>query len=251
VLGLGALLVSHRSQAADHLDAPATQMAANHMADINDVYAWMTSDGTKVNLVMSVGPAENGTHAFGPSVQYVFHVSTHPGATNSTAFATPGTETKVICTFASNTSATCWVASGTTVKDYVTGDPSNVAGVVSQGGSTRLFAGIRSDPFFFNLAGFLTAQGNLELGCGASNPCPGNLAHDVAGCPTVSAAGAGGLRTALSTMQAAALGPCPANQIDCFAGFNTNAIVLQVDKSLLLDGTDHLLSVWGSTHMTP
>ena len=41
-LAVGALLVSHTSHAADHLDSPGVM--TNRMADLNDVYAWMTSD---------------------------------------------------------------------------------------------------------------------------------------------------------------------------------------------------------------
>src|SRR5262249_23849384 len=155
-VGLGAVLIvsQHASHAADHLDAPTIKMTANRMADINDVYAWMSTDGTKINLAMTVSPAEDGTHHFGPSVQYVFHVTSHPGATNMMAFGKPGTETNVICTFASDTSAQCWVV-GTSTKDYITGDPSSTTGLTNKCGSMKLFAGKRSDPFFFDLSGFL------------------------------------------------------------------------------------------------
>jgi uncharacterized protein DUF4331 len=251
-IGVGAVLISqHASQAADHLDAPTIKMTANRMADINDVYAWMTSDGNKVNLAMTVSPAEDGTHSFGPSVQYVFHVTTHPGATNAMAFGKPGSETRVICTFASNTSAQCWVAAGNTPKDYITGDPSQTSGVTNKTGSMRLFAGKRSDPFFFNLGGFLRAQATVEGACGAGMACPGALPHDAAGCPTLDAATAGTVAGLLSATPPAAIGPCAANVKDCFASFNTMAIVLQVDKTDFLGTGDHLLSVWGSTHATP
>ena len=121
--GVAAFFVSHSSQAADHLDGPNVAMAGNQMADLGDVFSWMTSDGTKVNLAMTVSPADQGVNTFGPSVQYVFHVTSHPGSTNATAFGVPGIESDVICTFASNTSAQCWVTQGTNVKGYVTGDP--------------------------------------------------------------------------------------------------------------------------------
>jgi hypothetical protein len=239
----GALFVTHTSHAADHLDAPTIAMAANRMADINDVFAWMTSDGAKVNLAMTVSPADDGTHAFGPSVQYVFHVSEYAGATNEAAFAAQGTEHKVICTFASNTSAKCWITQGANVEDYVTGDPTSTTGLTSADGKVRLFAGRRSDPFFFNLGGFLTADAVVKANAGAFTDANGD------GCPDVPATTAGALRMALVSPPATAQGPCAANQADCFANFNVMAIVLQVDKSLFLSGTNHLLSVWGSTHM--
>ncbi|HEY6032853.1 MAG TPA: DUF4331 family protein [Kofleriaceae bacterium] len=216
------------------------------MADIADVYTWMTSDAAKVNLAMTVSPADMGTNAFGPSIQYVWHATSHPGASNGVAFGAPGTESRVICTFASNTSAQCWVVQGTTVKEYVKGDPSTA--MTSSDGKMKVFAGRRSDPFFFNLGGFLIAQNAVETAAAA-------LTFDAAGCPQVPALTAAALRNDLSTAPAAQVGPCAANQIDCFKNFNVMAIVVQVDKSLLLQSSgstsDHLLSVWGSTHAKP
>jgi hypothetical protein len=267
-LGTGVLFVTHKSHAADHLDAPTIKMVANRMADINDVYAWTTADASKVNLVMTVSPIDDDTHHFGPSVQYVFHVSSHPGATTHDAFTAPGTEERVICTFASETSIQCWVASGQTPIDYVTGDPSNTAGLTSHDGKMKVFAGRRSDPFFFNLAGFLTAQAIIEDDCSGGPPpapriaCPGALGPppganivDAAGCPHIPG-GAAAIAAQLSASQSGAahpstLGPCPANQRDCFLNLNVRALVVQIDKSLLLSGSDRLLSVWASTHATP
>ena len=59
--------------AADHLDAPGTQ--ADPAADINDLYAWMSADGSALNLVMTVFPAATDTSMFSDSVQYVFHLN--------------------------------------------------------------------------------------------------------------------------------------------------------------------------------
>ena len=243
-LGAGVLVVTQKSHAADHLDAPTIKMVANAMADINDVYTWNTADGTAVNLAMTVSPADDGTRHFGSSVQYVFHVSSHPGVDNMHAFNTPGTESKVICTFTSDTAGECWVVLGSTVKDYVKGDFSPTTGVTSADGKIKVFAGHRGDPFFFNLSGLHAAQHAIEAG-----PNPG---ANAAGCPNLPAANALGLRTLLSTTQATDLDSvCPPNQADCFEHLNVMAIVLQVDKTLLLQNTDKLLSVWGSSHATP
>jgi hypothetical protein len=246
-----ATLVATRGHAADHLDAPAFQTAtANHMADINDVYAWMTSDASKVNLVMTVSPADDSSRHFGPSVQYVFHVNEYAGATNEAAYGTTPTEHRVICTFASDTSAQCWIATGTTVSDYVKGDPTATGGITSADGKVRLFAGRRSDPFFFNLAGFKKAVQTIDTACGAPTmACPGALPKNAAGCPTLPATTVGPIAAQLSTTQTSPIAPCAANQPDCFANFDVHAIVLQIDKTALLGTGHHLLSVWGSTHM--
>lgn len=247
----GALLVGGSSHAADHLDAPAT--VGNHMADINDVYAWMNSDASKVNLVMTVSPADDTTRHFGPSVQYVFHVTEYAGTDNSDAYTNAqmhmGTEHKVICTFASDTSAQCWIVTGSHVDDYIKGDPSATAGITSSDGKIKLFAGQRGDPFFFNLSGFHNAL--AAVGQAAATP---GFATDAAGCPTatsVTVAQAAGVRGLLSATPTAAttVAPCPAGVKDCFASFNVKAIVLQIDKTLLVGTGHHLVSVWGSTHM--
>ena len=238
--GLAALLVANRtSEAADHLDGPAA--SANPMADINDVYTWMTSDGSKMNLAMTVSPGDDGSRHFGTSVQYVFHVTSIP------SFGMAGTETKVICTFASDTSAQCWVGD----KDYVKGDPSATAGITSTDGKVRVFAGHRSDPFFFNLQGFRDAVAFVDANAGG-------LPKDSHFCPDLSVATAGNdadnLRIMLGTTGVArtpAQAPCPAGQLDCFAGLNVMAIVLQVDKTLLNSGANTITSVWASTHTTP
>ncbi|MEO6775138.1 MAG: DUF4331 family protein [Kofleriaceae bacterium] len=238
-MAAGTLLISQTSHASDHLDAPAVRMAGNQMADITDVYAWMTPDGAKVNLVMDVSPDDAGTNTFGPSVQYVWHVTSHPGATNAVAFFAPGTELNVMCTFASNTSAQCWLTKGSTVVDYVKGDPSTA--MTSADGHMKVFAGRRSDPFFFNEAGFLTARATVES-------VAGSLMFDNAKCPKVSAGQAALLRTQLVTPPATMVGPCQMGHADCFDTANVMAIVVQVDKASLAQGSDHLLAVWGSTH---
>ena len=120
--------------------------------------------------------------------------------------------------------------------------------MTSADGKMKVFAGRRSDPFFFNFAGFLTAQATVEMAEAAAG---GTLPSDAAGCPTINAATAGVLRTQLSTTSTTGAGPCPANQADCFATLNVMAIVVQIDKTLMLQNTDHLLSVWGSTHAKP
>jgi hypothetical protein len=220
------------------------------MGDINDVYTWMTGDGLKLNLVMTVSPVDVTTRTFGPAVQYVFHVNSHPGTSGATVIAQPiSGETKVICTFTSNTAVQCWVVAGTTVKDYVTGDPSATAGLSSTDGKLKVFAGQRSDPFFFNLQGFRAAIAGVHAAAPGltfnANGCPNNLT-DVQ---------VGGLVATLSGQAAASAAgvvpACSGTVKDCFATYNVKAIVVQVDKTLVLNGTDTFLSVWGSTHATP
>lgn len=239
------------SYASDHLDGATIAMTANRMADVNDLYAWMTTDAAKVNLALTFSPADDGTRSFGPSVVYAFHL------TSRSMYGVPGMESKIICKFASDTEGECWVTnpSGDTV-DYVKGDFSDTAGKTSGSGKFRVFAGRRSDPFFFNFGGFATARLGAELKCNnsATTPgaCPGVLHTDAAGClDQLDAVTAGGLRAAIanppSTNNPAGT-PCAMGQVDCFKNFNVMAIVIQVDKTLVDQGSNTLVSAWASTH---
>ena len=154
-----------------------------------------------------------------------------------------GAETRVICSFASNTSAQCWVVEGSTVKDYVTGDPSDTAGITSQSGKVRLFAGRRSDPFFFNLLGFRAAVTALMNRFG-QNP---QVQFDAAGCPNLSTQDAAMIFGLLDD-QIASQPQCAATGKDCFANLNVKIILVQLDKSLVNNGQNTAVGVWASTH---
>lgn len=224
VAGLAAAAVlASRGQAADRL---AAAPAVSPMADITDVYAWMS--GSKLNLVMDVSSHDDGMTAFGPAVLYAFHLTSKPRL----GLAEPGgTETQVICRFDSNTSMQCWVVSGGATKDYVIGDPSNTAGVTSPSGRVKVFAGRRSDPAFFNLSGFNTAMAGFAPQLGV----PGTT--DAAGCPFgVLPDKFVTLRTQLSSGS------------DSFTASNVMAIVVQIDPALINTGNNTVIAAWGSTH---
>jgi len=235
-------LAIHTSNAADHLDSPT--LATNPMADILDVYAWNTADGKSVNLAMTVSPGDDGkgamggplygsTRHFGPSVIYVFHV------TSVAMFgATSGSQTDVTCRFATDRDAECWVGSS----DYVHGDPSMTTGWQSLSGRIRFFAGLRSDPFFFNLQGFRDAVATVDAVAASLN-------FDFAGCPLIDDATGAALRSKLQeAAQATAAAPCATDSADCFAHLNAKVILVQVDKTLLNSGSNNILGVWASTH---
>ncbi|MBV8761485.1 MAG: DUF4331 family protein [Deltaproteobacteria bacterium] len=209
------------------------------MADITDVYAWMSTDGSKVNLIMNVSPGDPGTRHFDNTVQYVWHVN----SVDQFGSTTP-TETKVICTFASDTSIQCWVGAD---KDYVKGDPSNTAGLTSADGKLKVFAGRRSDPFFFNLNGFKDAVATVEAAVAGGQI----TSATVDGCPHITPPVATLLRGKLDEQavgSAATHPPCSGSDVDCFKRFDVMSIVVQVDKSLLNSGANTLVRVWGSTH---
>src|SRR5262245_61255225 len=104
---------------ADHIDAPAA--TAEPAADITDLYAWMSSDGKKVELALDISPFATDKSKFSDAVQYAIHVNSSAG------YGQKQTETLVICQFSAAQQIECWVGGS----EYLSGDASDPAGLVS------------------------------------------------------------------------------------------------------------------------
>ena len=219
------LLAAPLARAADHLDGPAA--SADPSADITDVFAWTAPDGARLNLIMNVFPVATTTSKFSNTVQYVFR--TQSRATYGMA---AGGSADLICTFDAAQAISCWLGS-----EYVHGNASSTAGISSASGKLKVFAGLRDDPFFFNLDGFKHAAKTVK-GAKAS------LTFDAAGCPALDSGTSAAL---VSQLKTATDGSAPK---DFFAGLNVLSIVVSVDKSLLTAGGS-LVSVWGATYRSP
>jgi hypothetical protein len=207
------------ARSADHLDAPAAK--ADPAADINDLYTW--NDGDNVVLAMTVFPAAPATAKFSDATQYVFHTS------SAATFGAAATDLNIICTFDAAQKIQCWAGAD----EYVTGDASQAAGATSASGKLKVFAGLRSDPFFFNLEGFRNAVTTVK---GAA----GSLNFD-AGCPLVD--------PGTSTALVGQLGTSPDGGAaqDFFKSLNTLAIVVSVDKTVVTKGGP-IVASWASTN---
>lgn len=206
--------------AADHLDGPAA--SADPAADITDIFAWMSSDAKTVYLVLDVVPLANTASKFSNAVQYVFHTTSR-----ATFGATTSQKVDIICTFDTSQKISCWAGD-----EYVRGDASNTAGLMSNGGKLKVFAGLRDDPFFFNLDGFKNASRTTIA-------VKGMLTFDAAGCPTLPP----------GNIVARQLGTAPdgGTAQDFFKGLNVLAIVVAVDKTIITPGGP-ILGVWASTN---
>jgi Domain of unknown function (DUF4331) len=220
-----ALFAAPLALAADHQDGPAA--TAEPAADITDVFAWMSADASMVNLVMDVFPFAGATPQFSNAVQYVFHTSSRA------SFGVPAASTvNVICTFDTAQNISCWAGD-----EYVTGNASATTGLSTASGKLKVFAGMRNDPFFFNLDGFKATAADVTAD-------KTNLHHDTNGCPMLD----GPTSTALVTQLKTAPDGGPPQ--DHFLGGNLLAIVVQLDKSILTAGGP-LVSVWAATHVSP
>ena len=224
--GLATAVIHPRlARSADHLDAPAT--IAEHAADINDVYAFL--DGTSAVFAMTVFPAAPAGAQFSDKFQYVIHTS------SGAAFGTTTSDFDIICQFDTGTpqKASCW--GGT--DEYATGDASGPNGITSADGKFKVFAGLRADPFFFNLDGFKDTIATVDAVVDG-----GALTFDDAGCPNNITAGQSSL---LVGKLATTNGVTPA--VDFFKKLNGLGIIVEIDKTLVTKGGP-TVSVWGSTH---
>ena len=218
--------------AIDHRDGPAVQVDPS--TDIANVYSWMSADASKVYLVMTVYPNATTTAKFSSTALYVFNLSSL-----KTYGDTSPTKRTVICQFDAAQKISCWGPDGS--GELVSGDASATAGLASSSGKMKVFAGLRDDSTFFNIAGFKAAAATLK----------GALAKDPGGCPKALASSAPTLATLLISDGMAGPGKDGFRKGGDFVlGYNGNvlALVVSLDKSLVTDATHPLLGVWASTN---
>lgn len=242
------------SRAADHRDWPGYQQ--DIASDITDVYSWMSADGSKVYLALDVQGANTGalaTTKFSDAVQYVIHVS------SSSAYGQAQTADSIICKFDTGTPQNfqCWGpgASGAAT-EYVKDAVGNTAGKTSTSGKMKVFAGVRDDPFFFNIRGFAAAGAAIHAA--AIKTGTGALTFNAAKCPTNIDSTTS--MAIVNTLKSNGTPPTPGTDdfgkngnslLPPGTGGTTNgnilAIVISIDKTLLTTGGP-MLSVWASTN---
>jgi hypothetical protein len=212
------------TRAADHLDAPAlggtvvNGQIAPHSEhgdrDINDVYVFRAPDNANRTVIaMTVNPAINlfgGT--FGRNVRYVFNIDRNGDNRADLAYVARFSRPE-----ADNDSP--FLEQDYRIKKYTGSDARSledgvtVAWGETNGGnattknSLKAWAGVRSDPFFFDLTGFIGTTTFLKTGTAVGGD---------------------------------ALGKDPT---DFFLNLNTNAIVLSIPNSQLPD----TIGVWATT----
>ena len=240
-LGLASLLLpAPVALAADHQDGSMTGVQADASTDINDVYSFMSADGSHINLIMTVLPNAMSGAKFSNAAWYVFHTSSR--ATFLT-MQNQAMAVDIICGFDAAQKIGCWVGSGNA--NYVGGDASDTQGITSTDGKIRVFAGMRKDHFFFNLDGFTNVRNTVK-----DRQNNKAITLDANGCALQSGANPNGLTSAEAGVVKSYLsknidGTGPA--ADLFKDWNALAIVLSIDKTLLNQGGP-IFSVWGATH---
>ena len=222
--GIASLFFVATGLASDHLDTPT--VIKDPAADIGDLYAWMSPDGKRLNLVMDIV-----AHKFSDRLQYVFHID------SGSRFGTTSASAIVICTFNVANNVECWTDADHVRTDHVRGNANVETGIESDAHSFTLFAGLRDDPFFNNVKGTRAAYdvAKSALQHGAS--------IDASGCPRFDTSAS---HTILDTWRHTNGGPA-SNFLD---GWKTSALVVSIDVDTVARG-GKLLAVWGSVHRMP
>ncbi len=147
---------------ADHLDAPGlTSPGGDARLDITDVYAFQKpGDAAKSILIMNVNPlAPTLAAEFNPGAAYRINVDTNGDAVAEIAFSVVFSDVEGGVQLANVHRATGSAAAMTTPAGpvIITHAPVSFGSeaIVTEAGAYKFFAGFRSDPFFFDLLGFL------------------------------------------------------------------------------------------------
>jgi hypothetical protein len=216
---LSALLsLASSALAADHLDTPT--VIADPAADIGDLYAWTSSDGRRLNLIMDVVGRK-----FSDRIQYVFHID------SGSRFGKTTTTTTILCQFDVSNAVECWLGD----VDFVQGDASKAEGLEGVKKRFKVFAGLRDDPYFNNVRGTRTAldvAGAAIKSGAAQKDASGFFAFDDSTSRQILE------RWRLTNGE-------PAKNF--LAGWRTSALVVSVDLGAV-NGGGPLLAVWGRTY---
>lgn len=157
-IGLSGLLVGDSSVAADHLDPPSRtdirfDPTIDLPADIADIYAWSTA--THLNMVYTfAGPnTANAAANYDPQVRYRFHLST--------AGRIDDDEHTIVAQFGPGQGGNGIRVDGLPGTGRLIGP---VERILTQDG-IRVYAGLRHDPFFFDVLGFreTVSSGTLAI----------------------------------------------------------------------------------------
>jgi len=187
-LGGGPLLAA----AADHLDAPAlghvtvngtdvSLGSTNGNRDINDVYVFDKAGHTRTVFAMTTNPAVNVPSIddavdFGTDVRYIINVDRTGDAVQDLAFVwrfgapAGGPGRPQAYTVARYTGSNAvHLTHGVLIASGTTGTIGGGTGIGTAKDGAKVYAGVRGDPFFFDLLGFLGTVfhiGDTQLGSG-------------------------------------------------------------------------------------
>jgi hypothetical protein len=215
LVALAAFTLSSLGHASDHLDTPT--VIGDPAADIGDLYAWTSSDGARLNLVMTLVGGK-----FSDRLRYAFNVD------SGTVLGATAASTAIVCDFDVANAVDCRVE-----RDRAHGDASDAVGLESTRHGFRVFAGLRDDPFFNNVRGTRAA---LNVAAAA---LVSGASRNAGGCPAFVAPTVSKIREEWRHTEGHAA-------TNLLAGWKTAALVIAVDLDLV-DRGGPLLGVWATT----
>ena len=159
-LGLGIWATSRHADAADHNDPPSrvTGASADRAADIADVFAWHTAEGKTVLALTFAGPNEpvaGQAGTFDRDVLYTIHIDTDDDREP---------DHDIRARFGVSESGNWGIQlEGVPGADGTQAGPVEHANRIA-GSEGFFWAGLREDPFFFDLEGFQNTASTGTLG---------------------------------------------------------------------------------------
>ena len=207
------------TKAADHLDGPSllTPPGGNLRADINDLYVFRAATPGRTVFALTTHPAAGFVSPldYATNVDYVVDIDRDGDAVADVAYVvrfgavSSGSQPYTVTRYTGQNAST--LSRGVELGGGVTGSAADLKG------GARAFAGLRSDPFFFDLGAFLSQVAGVQ-----GNLIPGVL--DTTGRMF-----------------------CDANTNDFFSVLNTNAIVLEVSNDILTQDGSGRIGAWART----
>ena len=200
------------SAAADHVDAPGlTPPGGNFQLDLTDIYAWRTRSGSTVlalNVNGLTAPGKSPVFASGvpavsktKAVKYWLRVDNNGDAVSDVdlaiSFGKPNNAGVQTMTVTRN---------GKVLVTGMTG--ADKAMKINRAGAVKAYAGLRDDPFFFDLDGYINI---------------------------------------LSKETGKSFLGCKSPRADFFAGKNVSSIVIELPASLLTRSGSSQIGVWAAT----
>ncbi|MDB4945065.1 MAG: putative secreted protein [Labilithrix sp.] len=169
---LAALVASPRaSEASDHVDGLATGI--DIAADITDLFTFTSPERPdKLVLIMNVHQLALGRSRFSNAVDYTVRIRPIDDAATLAPSTDARREQRITCSFTGGMllvdprqHATCklQLAGGSESIAFDTRTPDFEAGGMAEQNGTRVFAGVRSDPWFLDLKKILSANGGKKI----------------------------------------------------------------------------------------
>jgi hypothetical protein len=159
------------SDASDHIDGLKTTV--DNAADVTDVFAFTSpNDANKLVLIMNVHTLANSRSRFSDAVDYRFRIRPIADAQTMTPSSDASKERSIVCRFSGGMAivvprqlvrCTARLETGVEEVAFDTREGAYRAGGEMQGESMRVFAGVRSDPWFLDAAKTLKYNASLPV----------------------------------------------------------------------------------------